>query len=118
MSTSMILKSRLAINPAVNLIKNVGVVEGATHSGDYIRMIPHRYRKLFELENYELEFPLCHPKYMIRDVQYEQMHDRYYAVNWLKKLGDDIERIFLYIRYGQLKQLGQGIKRRIQRHGK
>ena len=118
MSTSMILKSRLAINPAVNLIKNVGVVEGATHSGDDIRMIPHRYRKLFELENYELEFPLCHPKYMIRDVQYEQMHDRYYAVNWLKKLGDDIERIFLYIRYGQLKQLGQGIKRRIQRHGK
>ena len=117
MSTSMVLKSRLAINPAVNLIKNVGVVEGATHSGNDIRMIPHRYRRIFELENYELEFPLHHPKYMIRDVQYEQMHDRNYAINGFKKMADDMEHIFLFIRYGHLKQLGQGIKRRIQRHG-
>lgn len=117
MSTSMVLKSRLAINPAVNLIKNVGIVEGATHSGNDIRMIPHRYRRIFELENYELVFPLHHPKYMIRDVQYEQMHDRNYAINGFKKMADDMERIFLFIRYGHLKQLGQGIKRRIQRHG-
>ena len=117
MSTSMVLKSRLAINPAVNLIKNVGIVEGATHSGNDIRMIPHRYRRIFELENYELEFPLRHPKYMIRDVQYEQMHDRNYAINGFKKMADDMEHIFLFIRYGHLKQLGQGIKRRIQRHG-
>ena len=54
---------------------------------------------------------------MIRNVKYEQMYDRNYAVNWFKKLGDDIEHVVLHIRYGRLKQLGQGVKRRIQRHG-
>ena len=117
MSTAMILETRLAINPAVNLVKNVGMVEGATHSGNDIRTIPKRYRRIFELENYELEFPLHHPDYILRDISYEKMHDRTYAINGFQKLTDDIERILLYIRYGHLKEMYQGAIRRLNRHG-
>ena len=93
------------------------MVEGATHSGNDIRTIPKRYRRIFELENYELEFPLHHPDYILRDISYEKMHDRTYAINGFQKLADDIERILLYIRYGHLKEMYQGAIRRLNRHG-
>lgn len=73
------------------------MVPGATHSGNDIRTIPKRYRRIFENDNLELEFPLRHPLYIIRDVKYEQMHDRTYAINEFQKWKDDIEHIlFIY----------------------
>ena len=115
-SAAMIMESRLAINPMVNLVKNIGMVPGATHSGNDIRTIPKRYRRIFENDNLELEFPLRHPVYIIRDIKYEQMHDRTYAINEFQKWKDDIEHIYLYIRYGHLRELFQGVKRRLKRH--
>lgn len=115
MSVSMILNYRLCITPRVNLVKNIGAVKGATHSGNDVRIIPKRYRQFFENDYHEIEFPLQHPKYMLRDVRYEQMHDKRFAVNRLDILHDDIEKFFLMLRYSGVKEIGARIQRRLRR---
>ncbi len=52
--------SGLSIVPVVNLIKNIGFREDATHT----RTVKD---KKAEMENYEIEFPLKHPHFVIRD---------------------------------------------------
>lgn len=105
LSTAMVLESRLAINPVVNLVKNIGVVPGATHSGDDIRTMPKRVRKIFELEAEELEFPLSHPEYVIRDMRYEEKFDKHYSFSKWEAFCDRIERVFLLIRYRGMKSI-------------
>ena len=114
-STAMILESRLAINPAVNLVKNIGIVPGATHSGNDVRVIPKRLRTFFELDYFEMEFPLKHPQYMIRDMEYERLYDKKYNTNRLQIVLDDIEHAVLCVRYGYFKELVSGLGRRIKR---
>ena len=114
-STSMILESRLSINPCVNLVKNIGTVEGAAHSGNDIRTIPKRYRRVFELDYHEMQFPLIHPYYVLRDMQYEEMYDRVFYTNKLLRMKDDIEHVILCIKYGKVKDIIEGGKRRIKR---
>lgn len=115
-SVSMVMESRLAINPSKNLIKNIGIVPGATHSGSDIRTKPKRIRQFFENEAQELEFPLRHPAYVIRDAQYERLHDKVYKNTRVQKLKDDIVVTILRIRYGQAKEIIDGAKRRINRY--
>lgn len=117
-STSMILESRLAINPRINLVKNIGVVPGATHSGNDIRTIPKRNRMIFELEIHELDFPLVHPEYMVRDMKYEDIFDKKFAPSRWHKFHDDLERFLLLIRYGHIKDIFMGFRRRVERIGK
>ncbi len=114
-STAMILENRLAINPAVNLVKNIGVVPGATHSGNDVRVIPKRLRAFFELDYQEMDFPLKHPEYVLRDMEYEKMYDKKYHTNRLQKLADDIEHAVLCVRYGYTKDIIDGFRRRVKR---
>lgn len=116
MSVSIVLNYRLCITPRVNLVKNIGVVKGAAHSGNDVRLIPKRYRMVFENYYQEIEFPLKHPRYVLRDVRYEQMHDKRFAVNRLDILHDDIEKLFLMLKYGEGKDIKNGLKRRLKRH--
>jgi hypothetical protein len=64
-----ILNNAIAILPSVNLVKNIGAVDGAEHSDD-LKLLPRSMRRLYEMEIYELEFPLIHPKYRIIDHDY------------------------------------------------
>lgn len=66
------LSNRLNIIPTKNLISNIGVGGNTTHSVDNIKLLPHSYRKLVFKKVYELEFPLRHPKYIVRDMKYEK----------------------------------------------
>ena len=104
-STAMILESRLAINPVKNLVKNIGVVPGATHSGRDIQLVPKRYRRIFKLEAEELNFPLNHPEFIIRDMQYEDEFNKIYAFSNWQAFCDRIERMFLLLRYRGIKSI-------------
>lgn len=118
LSTSMVLNSRLAISPAVNLVENIGIVPGATHSGNDINTIPKRNRRIFELKAQELQFPLNHPKYMVRDMSYEALHDKVYKPCISHRIHDDFERAYLLIRHGYAKECVKGMVRRARRLGK
>lgn len=104
-STAMVLESRLAINPVVNLVKNIGVVPGATHSGKDIRLVPQRNKKIFNLEAKELNFPLKHPEFVIRDMKYEEKFNKIYAFSKWQAFCDKIERIFLLVWYRGIKSI-------------
>lgn len=73
-------QNRLQIIPKYNLISNIGCTANAAHSDD-IRQLPHGLRRVFNMETYELEFPLKHAKYVIPDIEYEKHRNRIMGYN-------------------------------------
>ena len=71
-SYSMILNSRLVIYPSKNLIKCIGISENATHAPANEQMLPAYVRERFNMATNEYDFPLCAPKYVIADLDYEK----------------------------------------------
>lgn len=66
---------QLQIIPCKNMIGNHGCDEKSAHSAP-LKILPKGIQRLFNMETYELEFPLSHPKYVIPDVQYEKAINR------------------------------------------
>ena len=80
---SIYANSGLSINPNVNLIQNIGMnAEGATHMSEADQR--HVNRPI-----YDLEFPLTHPPFLIRD---RVSDDRYYKNYYLNTLTKRIRR--------------------------
>lgn len=73
------INSGLTINPARNLVKNIGFGEDATHT----KLID---RKAL-LNADDMTFPLKHPKFVIRDAKTEKyFHKHFVKENLIKKL--------------------------------
>lgn len=65
------LSSSYDIIPTKNMIKSLGMSEESTHSVADPRLIPKKFRKVFyEMECYDMEFPLKHPRYMVENTDY------------------------------------------------
>ena len=111
---SNLLHSGLAIMPTKNMINNLGLSADSTHFSGSIKTTPRAYRRIFTMKRHEIEFPLRHPKYVIENVEYKE---RLYKTNawghpWIK-MGRSIEELFLNLRYGNIKNIGNAISRRI-----
>lgn len=65
-----LLNNRYAIIPKKNLVSNVGLTEGSTHSSTEFSYLSRDLQKIFQAKTYDLEFPLKHPKYIIEDADY------------------------------------------------
>ena len=65
------LYSRLNIIPCRNMISNIGIQPDSTHAVSDLRLLPAAIRRLFNMQTYEIEFPLRHPRYVIDDVRYK-----------------------------------------------
>jgi hypothetical protein len=61
------VNSGLSIVPGKNLVKNLGFGEGATHT------VNPKSRSAY-MEANEIEFPLRHPPYVIRDVKTDKAY--------------------------------------------
>lgn len=72
LATDMFLNHRLNIVPSKNLIKNIGIASSSTHSTDSINKLPRGIRRVFNMQTYELRFPLRHPKYIMEDIEYQK----------------------------------------------
>lgn len=114
-ANSMILANRLAITPKVNLIKNIGVVKEATHSGNSLETMPYRIRRLFFMETYELEFPLKHPDFIMRDSRYEKLYEKEFSFNKWNQFCIKMEHIYLLLRYLKFDEIIKIIKRKFKR---
>jgi hypothetical protein len=113
------LGSRYAIIPRVNLVQNIGVTEGATHSiGDDIRIYPKAIRGLFECSAKELTFPLKHPTAVVLDEKYEKELDRIRHPSRVVQFLRKCEMLFNCIRYGHADMLVKLLSKKIKHFSK
>lgn len=110
-------QNQINIVPSKNLVCNIGVSINASHSADDIRKLPRATRKLFNTPIYELQFPLHHPEFVIRDLYYEKKVNYLLAWNnpilkWMRR----IEAFMLHLKYGDLKRIANKIQLFISGH--
>lgn len=65
------LNNSLTITPTKNLIKYNGITENATHCYSDQMLLSNKIRKLLTQCSYEMEFPIKHPPYIVRDKGFE-----------------------------------------------
>lgn len=70
------LYNQLNLVATKNMICNIGVGDGSTHSADSLKELPKGIRRIFFMETYEHEFPLRHPKFVIEDKNYQRKVNR------------------------------------------
>ncbi len=99
------LHGGLTLTPCVNMIKNIGVVKGATHYQDDISLIPKGYRRIFTMDYYDPDpDSLKCPETVMEYVPYREKTYRIYG--WghpFVKLFRFFEGSFYQIRAGNLK---------------
>lgn len=76
---NMYLNNMVSIVPKKNMAVSIGLSENSAHTPDRLEKLPKGIRKVFELEIYDMEFPLKHPKYVMRDLVYEKKWYRIHA---------------------------------------
>lgn len=74
-------ENQLCIVPKKNMVTNIGVCSGASHSANSLRFLPKATQVIFEAQRYDLEFPLHHPKYVVNDLEYEKVVNNILAWN-------------------------------------
>ena len=86
----------LTILPSANLVTNVGFGEQATHTAD-------KNSILSDLPLEEIEFPLAHPKGMVRDIYADKWEDQHvYCITKLSHVKNLIKSVPVV---GQLSRL-------------
>lgn len=116
LNSSKYLNNQVQIVPRYNLITSIGVTSGSAHAPKNIKMLPKGIRQQFFMKTYELEFPLKDPLYCMPDIQYEKRVNRirgngYPLVTFYRFLYMGFAKLFT----GDIRGLGQSIKRRITR---
>lgn len=96
---AMYLSSSTVITPRDNLISNIGLTNESTHAVNSIDKLSKATQKLFFKQTYELSFPLKHPEYVIRNIQYEKEHKKLVGGNTFILLFRKIEGITRRIYY-------------------
>jgi hypothetical protein len=111
------LQHSLNIVPKKNMISNIGVVEGSTHSANNINKLPRGIQKLFNSTIYEYDFPLNHPKYIVDDNKYYKKVNRVFAFGHsIISMYRKFETAVRYMIYGDTIGVLKKLKKRILRN--
>ncbi len=111
---ALLLNGQLAIMPRVNMISNLGVSNDSTHFAGSVATLPRGYRRIFTMGRHDVYFPLRHPCHVVDHVAYRQRVYRTMAWRhpWIK-MGRAIEELFINLRHGQWKRIGDAIANRL-----
>lgn len=90
---SLFLNSTCIITPKKNLVSNIGLTDDSTHAVDSLRKLDKATQKLFFKKTFELDFPLKHPKYVIRNLEYERIHRKITGGNKINRIFRKIEGV-------------------------
>jgi hypothetical protein len=104
----MFLQNQLIILPTKNLISNIGLTPESTHGTDDIRKLSGTIQKIFFMKSYEIDFPLTHPEYVIRNIDYEERVTKIRNPNRTVKFFRRVEAFFrkiIFTKKGQRKKL-------------
>lgn len=92
--------NQLFIIPKKNMMSNIGCTNDSAHAIEY-KLLPRAMKKIFNMKTYELEFPLKHQDFVIRDKNYEKKQKRITGVDHPVILFfRRVESVLLSIRYG------------------
>lgn len=95
----MFLSSSMIITPQKNLVSNIGLTNESTHAVNSIKKLSKSTQQLFFKKVFEIEFPLKHPKYVVRNIEYEELHRKIVGANnfvLLIRRVESIMRRFIY----------------------
>ena len=88
-----VTQNQVDIVPTRNMVSNLGDYMG-TNVGN-IKLLPKRVQNLFNQKIYDVNLPLKHPQYVMRDMQYEKMM----FVSKKQRAVDLIETVFYHLIY-------------------
>ncbi len=108
---AMFLSSSMIITPCVNLVTNIGLTDDSTHAVNSVKKLDKATQKLFFKKRFELEFPLKHPQYIIRNVEYEEMHRKLVGSNNLVLFKRRIESLLRRIVFSNTEERIQIFKK-------
>jgi hypothetical protein len=99
------LQSQMFVIPKINMIKNVGIGNGATNGGTSMKLVAGTHKHLFGMDKHEIEFPLKHPRYIIKDkvFMYKANAVKYGGNNALGRFVYKIEKCVRIILFRYLK---------------
>ena len=110
-----LLNNRYAIIPQKNLVSNIGLTYGSTHSNAEMHLLTKRQQSIFNNPVYEMKFPLKHPKYIVPDYQYMKDLDELMGNGHPFR---QMYRKFIYllkcVRYGKTKNILASVKRKLK----
>ena len=111
----MMLHDGMAVMPCVNMINNIGL-DGGTHYGTSLELIPKRLRRIFTMKRLELNFPLTHPKEIREYPAYQERHYLRSAWNnpW-RKVQYSLEELWLNLRVGNIKRIIEAVQNRVKK---
>jgi hypothetical protein len=89
-----ILNSSLIITPTKNLISNIGLTNDSTHAVNQINKLDKITQNLFFKKTFKINFPLIHPKYVIRNFEYEKKHSKQFKTTKLRCIESVIRRVY------------------------
>lgn len=105
-------QNQLMIIPKYNMMCNMGCTQNGAHADEY-KLLPRVTKRLFNMDTYELEFPLKHPKYVIPDQKYRMYEEKVLGRGRpLLSFFRRIERIFLILKFKGIKGMLKKIKNR------
>ncbi|MGG3560516.1 hypothetical protein ABES03_02545 [Neobacillus rhizosphaerae] len=110
-------QNQVYIVPTKNMVSNIGVGNGATHSADSMRKLPKGVQRLFNMPIYEYQFPLKHPQFVVRDLYYEKYVNRILGwnhpfVQLHRKISSAMRNLF----YGDFSSIRNKIGRVLKRN--
>lgn len=108
------LNNKLIIVPKYNLISNIGVGAGSTHTGKSMAAMPKALRKQYAMQTREYEFPLKHPSFVFPDTKFEKEREKQLGVasRW-QSFWRKVERAFRLVFSGESGKIVKGIKKRL-----
>lgn len=108
-----LLNNRVAIIPKKNMVVDLGLTENSTHAVSNPNLLPKATRNMFFMKSYDVQFPLKHPKYVIKDnVYYAKILENIGVGKPVKYYAQKIDYLFRCIRYGEFERIVKSFKRR------
>ena len=106
----------LTIVPQKNMVLNIGLTGDATHTSAALECLPKGYRKIFELNTYDITTPLKKQQYVIEDYTYKKRAYRVYGWGNLGvKFYRQLESLLLAVKYGQIKNEMLALRKKIKK---
>lgn len=97
-------ESQLGIIPAKNMVENIGL--GGVHSVGEINKVPKGMQWVYYAKTYEIDFPMVHPKHVMRDLVYDAYANRKLAWNMpLIQAWRKCSSLARAIRYGDFERI-------------
>lgn len=113
LSSSAITNSRLFIIPTNNMICNIGNEGESAHGAASFEMLPKGIRRIFNMQTYEVEFPLKHPHYVMADKLYQKRVRRVMGTGHpMVCFYRRVEHLFYEFREGDFSAFNRFIERR------